>query len=233
MTRSIHHKPAYRPDIDGLRAIAVLAVVLYHAQIPGFSGGFVGVDVFFVISGFLITGIVWSGIQDQEFSLQDFYVRRIKRIFPALFTVLLLCSIAAFIFLIPSDLEKFGQSGNSAILFYSNFYWLKHTEYFDAPARENLLLHTWSLAVEEQFYGVWPLILLLLAKAKSIKKPVYIIAALALISFLLAEARLPGHAKDAFYLPWCRAWELLMGAALAVAPPAIRPGRLAEALTGV
>jgi peptidoglycan/LPS O-acetylase OafA/YrhL len=229
---SNQRKPAYRPDIDGLRAAAVLAVVFYHAEIPCFSGGFVGVDVFFVISGFLITRIVWSGIEDRQFSLQDFYVRRIKRIFPALFTVLLLCSIAAFLFLIPSDLEKFGQAGNSAILFYSNFYWLKHTEYFDPPARENLLLHTWSLAVEEQFYGVWPLILLLLSKVKSIKKPVYIIVALALISFLLAEARLPGHAKDAFCLPWCRAWELLIGAALAVTPSLIPPGRLAAALTG-
>src|SRR5215469_14357033 len=120
MTRSIHHKPAYRPDIDGLRAIAVLAVVLYHAQIPGFSGGFVGVDVFFVISGFLITGIVWSGIQDQQFSLQDFYTRRIKRIFPALFAVLLLCSIAAFVLLIPGDLTRFGKSAGAAVLFYSN-----------------------------------------------------------------------------------------------------------------
>ncbi len=126
---STHRKPNYRPDIDGLRAVAVLSVVFYHAGIPGFSGGFVGVDIFFVISGFLITGIVWSELQEGAFSLQDFYVRRIKRIFPALFAVLSVSSIAALFLLIPGDLARFGESANAALLFFSNFYWFNHTNY--------------------------------------------------------------------------------------------------------
>lgn len=119
---SICAKPAYRPDIDGLRAVAVLAVVFYHAGLPGFSGGFVGVDVFFVISGFLITQIVWSELEEERFSLANFYVRRVKRIFPALFAVLIACSIAAFVLLIPGDLIAFGKSLNAAVLFFSNFH---------------------------------------------------------------------------------------------------------------
>jgi peptidoglycan/LPS O-acetylase OafA/YrhL len=224
--------PAYRADIDGLRAIAVLSVLLYHAGVPGFGGGFVGVDVFFVISGFLITGIVWREIGSGGFSLQGFYIRRIKRIFPALFAVLALSSLAAFFLLIPSDLIRFGKAANSSVLFYSNFYWLKNTGYFDAPARENPLLHIWSLSVEEQFYAVWPLALLLLSRIASIKKVIYIVVALAFISLVFAEARLPDHQKDAFYLPWCRAWELLMGALLALSPAAVRPARLASVLGG-
>jgi peptidoglycan/LPS O-acetylase OafA/YrhL len=227
-----HQKPLYRPDIDGLRAVAVLAVVFYHAELPGFSGGFVGVDVFFVISGFLITGIVWREIEYGGFSLRTFYVRRIKRIFPALFTVLALSSIAAFVLLIPGDLARFGKSANASVLFYSNFYWLKHTDYFDAPAREDPLLHIWSLSVEEQFYAVWPLVLLVLSRTVSVKRAIYIVAALALISLVLSEARLPNYQKDAFYFPWCRAWELLTGALLALSPAALRGGRLTTALAG-
>jgi peptidoglycan/LPS O-acetylase OafA/YrhL len=230
---STHKKPGYRPDIDGLRAVAVLAVVLYHAGIPGFSGGFVGVDIFFVISGFLITGIAWPEMEGGEFSLQDFYIRRIKRIFPALFALLFASSIAAVILLVPEDLTRFGQSANSTILFSANFHWLKNTNYFDAPARENPLLHTWSLSVEEQFYAVWPLVLLLLSRSRSRKKLLYVIAGLALISLVLGEARLSGHPKDSFYFPWCRAWELLAGASLAVSPSFLRPGRLATALAGL
>ncbi len=208
---------AYRPDIDGLRAVAVLSVVLFHAGIPGFSGGFIGVDIFFVISGFLITGIVWSELGAGTFSLQDFYVRRIKRIFPALFAMLLVSSIAAFVLLIPSDLVKFSKTLNAALFFNSNFYWHDHLEYFDAPAIDNPLLHCWSLAVEEQFYALWPL--LLLASRRFLPdKPGYVIAALALASLVLAEAALPDYQKDAFYYPWCRMWELLIGAALAIHP---------------
>jgi peptidoglycan/LPS O-acetylase OafA/YrhL len=106
----------YRPDIDGLRAVAVLVVVFYHAQVPGFSGGFMGVDIFFAISGFLITGIVWSELRDGTFSLQNFYVRRVKRIFPALFAVIAFSSVAAVFLLIPEDLKSFGQSVTATVL---------------------------------------------------------------------------------------------------------------------
>ncbi len=227
---AIYNKPAYRPDIDGLRAIAVLAVVFYHARLPGFSGGFVGVDVFFVISGFLITGIVWSELEGERFSLVGFYMRRVKRIFPALFAVLILCSIAAFILLVPADLVSFGKSLDAAVLFFSNFYWLKHANYFEGPAIDNPLLHTWSLAVEEQYYAVWPLLLLLLSKTVPAKRVPQIILVLALVSLVLAEARLPDYQKDAFYYPWCRAWELFLGALLAVSPVTLREGRLATGL---
>ncbi len=227
-----HTRQVYRPDIDGLRAAAVLAVVFYHAGLPGFTGGFVGVDVFFVISGYLITGIIWSGLADRSFSLQHFYVRRIKRIFPALFAMLLLSSIAAFILLIPADLAAFGKSADATVLFLSNFHWIELANYFDGPAIEKPLLHTWSLAVEEQFYAVWPLILFLLVRTVSAKKIPYAIAGLALVSLVLAEARMPDYQKDAFYLPWCRAWELFLGAALAVSPVCLRQGRLATALAG-
>jgi peptidoglycan/LPS O-acetylase OafA/YrhL len=227
---STQSKPRYRPDIDGLRAVAVLAVVFYHCGIPGFSGGFAGVDVFFVISGFLITGIVWSEIQDREFSLQDFYVRRIKRIFPALFAVLTVSSIAAFALLIPSDLVALGKSIKATVLFYSNFHLLKQSNYFAVPSSDNPLLHTWSLAVEEQFYAVWPLILLLLSRILSEKKLPYYIAGLGIVSLVLAEARMPNYQKDAFYFPWCRDWELLLGAVLAVSPAISRQRLLANGL---
>ncbi len=229
---STHDHPNYRPDIDGLRAIAVLAVVFYHAGLPGFSGGFVGVDVFFVISGFLITGIVWSEIEEKNFSLQGFYVRRVKRIFPALFVVLAFTSIAAVFLLIPRDLADYGKSVNGAVFFYSNFHFLKLANYFDGPAVEKPLLHTWSLSVEEQFYALWPLVLLLLSRTVGPRRIPQIIAALAVVSLILAEARLPDYQKDAFYLPWCRGWELLLGAALAVSSVSLKGRRRLAAVLG-
>jgi peptidoglycan/LPS O-acetylase OafA/YrhL len=227
---STHDHPNYRPDIDGLRAVAVLAVVFYHAGLPGFSGGFVGVDVFFVISGFLITGIVWSEIEEKRFSLRNFYARRIRRIFPALFAVLFMTSIAALFLLIPRDLADYGKSLNGAIFFYSNFHFLKLANYFDGPAIEKPLLHTWSLSVEEQFYAIWPLILLALSRTVAPRRIIQIIAGLAVVSLILAEARLPDYQKDAFYLPWCRMWELLLGAGLAVTSFSLKRRWLAAVL---
>ena len=226
----VYNKPLYRPDIDGLRAVAVLAVVFYHAGLPGFSGGFVGVDVFFVISGFLITQIIWAEMEGERFSLAGFYLRRIKRIFPALFVVLILCTAAAFILLVPADLVTFGGSLNASVLFYSNFYWIKHADYFAGPSIDNPLLHLWSLSVEEQFYAVWPLTLLLFSRFAPAKRLPYLILVLALASLVLAEARLPDHSKDAFYFPWCRMGELFLGALLAVSPIYLRAGPLPAVL---
>lgn len=154
----------YRPDIDGLRAIAVLSVVLYHFGLGGLRGGFVGVDVFFVISGYLITGIVQAEIAAGRFTLARFYERRARRIFPALFAMLGVVLAAGWFLLLPSDLARLGQATLATVLFASNLLFATQGGYFDESADFNLLLHTWSLGVEEQFYLGLPLLLLVVAR---------------------------------------------------------------------
>src|SRR6185369_17235236 len=143
---------AYRADIDGLRAVAIVPVVLFHAGVAGFSGGFVGVDVFFVISGFLITSLIRADMADGRFTLARFYERRIRRIFPALFAVIFACEIAGALLLMPEDLAAFGRSAAATALFASNVLFWRESGYFAAPSELKPLLHTWSLAIEEQFY---------------------------------------------------------------------------------
>src|SRR5450755_3821651 len=138
----------YRPEIDGLRAVAVLVVILYHAGLKGFSGGFVGVDVFFVISGYLITTIILTERERGSFSLIRFYERRARRILPALFVVMAACLVAAWIVLVPGDLKKFGRSVVAVSVFASNILFRIESGYFDTEATLKPLLHTWSLAVE-------------------------------------------------------------------------------------
>ena len=138
----------YRTDIDGLRALAIIPVVLYHSGITLFSGGFVGVDILFGISGYLITFIINEEIKQKRFSITDFYERRIRRIFPALFSVILFCLIAAAFFILPSDFKNFGKSIIAATLFVANIFFWKNTDYFAAAADTKPLLHTWSLSVE-------------------------------------------------------------------------------------
>jgi peptidoglycan/LPS O-acetylase OafA/YrhL len=152
---------AYRADIDGLRAISVALVILFHLDVPGFGGGFVGVDVFFVISGFLITGLIFDGLERESFSFVRFYERRARRILPMLIIVAATSAAAGWFLLSPGDYEAFGGSAIAAVLAWSNFYFLHNTGYFDIPAQLMPLLHTWSLGVEEQFYLVWPVTLLL------------------------------------------------------------------------
>lgn len=154
----MHH---YRPDIDGLRAVAIVPVVLFHAGVPQFSGGFVGVDVFFVISGYLITRLLRQEIDAGTYSLAGFYERRIRRLFPALFAMLLATTAVAAWLLLPTDLADFGKSVLATSLFASNFLFWQESGYFGRAAEEIPLLHTWSLAVEEQFYIVWPLVIFL------------------------------------------------------------------------
>ncbi|WKW50105.1 acyltransferase family protein [Rhodomicrobium lacus] len=235
MSKYLDGASSYRSDIDGLRAIAVISVVLFHAGLPGFSGGFVGVDIFFVISGYLITGIIWRQHLEGRFSLADFYVRRIRRIFPALFAMLATCMIAALFLLTPADLVAFGKSLNATVLFYANMHFIKQTGYFSAPAIDMPLLHTWSLSVEEQFYAVWPLLFLAMVRLLPRKILLYSTLALAAVSLLLAQQRMVEYPKDAFFVTYYRMWELLIGAALALAPALIvgRRGALAMAVAGV
>lgn len=205
----------YRPDIDGLRAVAVLSVVLYHFGIGGLQGGFVGVDVFFVISGYLITGIIHSELKRGEFTLARFYERRARRIFPALFVVLLATMVAGLWILLPSDLARLGQSSVATILFVSNLQYFRESGYFDSSSEFNPLLHTWSLGVEEQFYLGLPLLLMVVWKfwPRGLGR---VLAACAILSFVACVAVQPIVAKAAFFLSPFRAWELLLGSMLGI-----------------
>src|SRR5579862_9041968 len=153
----------YRPDIDGLRCVAVLSVLAFHLSPNRMPGGFVGVDVFFVISGYLISAIVFSEINESRFSIVGFYERRVRRIFPALFAMLIVVSAVLSFLLLPSEFTQYAKSVIAATTSSSNFYFWQHSGYFDSPTSFPLL-HTWSLAVEEQFYILFPLFLLMVRK---------------------------------------------------------------------
>ena len=213
---ALHPGLAYRAEIDGLRALAVVPVVLYHAGIGLFSGGFVGVDVFFVISGYLITGILLADIAAGRYSIARFYERRARRILPALFLVLLACLPAAWLLLLPGELVGFARSLLGTLGFASNItFWLEEG-YFATSAEYKPLLHTWSLAVEEQFYLVFPLVLLVLRRASRRTMAALLgAAALASLGLCLFAA---WHFQTAnFYLAPTRAWELLAGSLCALA----------------
>jgi peptidoglycan/LPS O-acetylase OafA/YrhL len=214
---------AYRPDIDGLRAVAVLSVLFFHAT--GVSGGYVGVDVFFVISGFLITGIVERGVRARRFRAADFYERRVRRLFPAFFLAIGSTLVVATIVLMPHDLADFGRSLAATIVFLSNFEFWRETGYFDTQSALKPLLHTWSLAVEEQFYIALPLVLiacrLLWRRRPSGPLGLALIGSLALSAWLVVH----GPSAD-FYLPVTRAWELLLGGLISFAEPRSRPAIL-------
>ncbi len=205
----------YRSDIDGLRAIAVLSVVLYHVGVPDVPGGFVGVDVFFVISGYLICGMIDAEIRDDAFSLANFYKRRILRIFPALVAMLLATSLLAYLYFLPVELKEFSTTLASAVASISNMYFAATAGYFDAPAETKPLLHTWSLGVEEQFYIFAPLFMLFAYRffPLRIKAILASAAAASLACELLVYCR---NADFAFYLTPCRAWELALGALLSI-----------------
>jgi peptidoglycan/LPS O-acetylase OafA/YrhL len=208
-------KGGYRRDIDGLRALAILPVLFYHAGVPGFSGGYVGVDVFFVISGFLITGIIAREFDEGRFSLVRFYERRARRILPALFTVIaFVLATAAWLYL-PGDFEKVPRSALATLLFLANGWFFTQTGYFAGGAETMPLLHCWSLAVEEQFYIGFPILLWITARyAPRWRLPA--IAAVALVSFAWAWWTQADNDGFAFYLLPTRAWELFAGALLAL-----------------
>lgn len=225
----------YRPDIDGLRAIAVLPVVFYHAGLPGPSGGFIGVDVFFVISGFLITSIVAREIAEGRFSLVSFYERRARRILPALTGVIVASFAVGWFVLLPAEMKSLGQSAFATGFFLSNVYFMLTLDYFGQAAEFAPLLHTWSLAVEEQFYLFFPPLLMFLAWM-GWQRSLWIIAGLSLLSFVAAVVVLPLKPDWVFYLILFRAWELGAGAMLALAslrPPEGRVSREVLALAGL
>jgi peptidoglycan/LPS O-acetylase OafA/YrhL len=200
----------YRSEIDGLRAIAVLPVILFHAGIEFFSGGFVGVDVFFVISGFLITSIIINERDEGTFSFSHFYERRARRILPALFFIIL-CSIPfAWYLLIPSDMDDFAANVGTAAIFISNFYLLSQTGYFAADADLQPFVHTWSLSIEEQFYVFFP-ILLILSLKKSWRFATGIMAIVFVGSLLTAEWGWRFEPEENYYHSLTRFWELLVG----------------------
>ncbi len=202
----------YRPDIDGLRAIAVLIVVAFHAFPEWLPGGYIGVDIFFVISGFLISSVLFDSLKNNTFSLSDFYSRRIKRIFPALLLILVTLLVFGWFLFIPEDYEKLGKHVFSGAVFVSNIVSLSEFGYFDEAAEYKPLLHLWSLGIEEQFYIIWPILLWCAWQLKislRILLPVLLIA-----SFALNIYRSSYNSSFAFFSLQARAWELLLGAGI-------------------
>jgi peptidoglycan/LPS O-acetylase OafA/YrhL len=209
---------SYRPDVDGQRAIAVLAVLAFHAFPNRITGGFVGVDVFFVISGYLITGVILREELARKFSLQRFYAKRIRRIFPALLLVLCVTLIGGSITAPPIAFESIGKHVLAGVLFLSNILLWQETGYFDVAAATKPLLHLWSLGVEEQYYLVWPALLTLMAKrSQSGMEPLLaFVIVIAVGSFVLNIVTMSSYPSAAFYSPFTRVWEILAGASLIV-----------------
>lgn len=205
----------YRPDIDGLRAVAIVVVVAYHLGVGFTKGGYVGVDVFFVISGFLISGIIAKEAGASRFSFTHFYDRRIRRLFPALFAVLAASCLIAIAVLFPPELESFGTSLAAATLFSANILFFRQSGYFAEGIDALPLIHTWSLAVEEQFYLLFPLVFLPLLRLHRATMLATLWAG-AVLSFALSLVLMDGSPEAAFYLLPARAWELLVGALLAL-----------------
>lgn len=205
---------SYRADVDGLRALAVIAVVLFHAYRRQVTGGFIGVDVFFVISGYLISGIIWNALDSGAFSFTGFYARRIRRLFPALIPVLLASLAYGWFVLLPSDYAALGLDAAGGAGFVSNILLWQEAGYFDRAAALKPLLHLWSLGVEEQFYMVWPLALWLLHRA-GLNRVIFLTAVI--VSSFVASVMLVRHDPAGnFFLPMTRFWEFAAGALLAL-----------------
>jgi len=211
MSNSFHIQ--YRPDIDGLRAIAIILVILFHGFPMFFQGGFIGVDVFFVISGYLISTIIYADLVAKQFSFKEFYARRVRRIFPALLAVLFSVFIFGWFYLTPREYETLNQEIAGGAAFFSNFIFWRQSGYFDIAAEKKPLLHLWSLAVEEQFYIFWPLILWGASKLRAnlLQITLFILLASFGLNIFYSHVDPVGD----FYAPYTRFWELLIGATLA------------------
>ncbi len=213
---------SHRRDIDGLRAIAIVPVILFHAHIALFGGGYLGVDVFFVVSGFLITSLIAPEIAQGQFSYLSFWERRARRLLPAMLLVVAATAFAAYWILVPSELDAFGRSVVSIVFFASNVYFWQHSGYFDT-AQTMPLLHTWSLAVEEQFYLLFPAVLIATSWSKRLH-PVAVVTLIGAASLAISVWWTHAYPSAAYYLLPSRAWELMLGAGLAL----LRPSRRAS-----
>jgi peptidoglycan/LPS O-acetylase OafA/YrhL len=213
MNNTIQLNSNYRLDIDGLRSLAVLSVVLFHAFPDVIHGGFIGVDIFFVISGYLISSIIYKGLNDRSFSFSDFYARRIKRIFPALIVVLISCLLFGWFSLLSNEYQQLGKHTFGASTFTNNFMFWAESGYFDNDAGTKPLLHLWSLSIEEQFYLLWPLLLWWICKWKAHLGKILIglTVGFTLLHFYIFH---PDRVA-AFYAPYARFFELLIGAYIA------------------
>jgi peptidoglycan/LPS O-acetylase OafA/YrhL len=208
---------SYRPDIDGIRAIAVLLVILYHANFSFITGGYIGVDVFFVLSGFLITLTIDKEMNTNSFSFKQFYLRRIRRIIPVLVFVMLIVTIPACLFLFSNNLESYGRTLIHTLLSTNNFYlWLNSGDYFAENSDLIPFLHTWSLSVEEQFYFLWPLLLLFLHKNLSLQKRLAFIFLFLILGIILSVYLTNRNPTIAYFLLPARLFELTIGACLAM-----------------
>lgn len=222
----------FRNDINGLRAVAVAAVILFHFGVPGFKGGFAGVDVFFVISGYLMTSIVVSALDAGTFSLPTFYLNRVKRIVPALSVLCLFLLGVGWNVLFADEFRRLAKHVIAALLFISNFVFGSESGYFDASPFDKWLLHTWSLSVEWQFYLLYPIVLLAVVKLAGRRFLFSAIGGMLLVSFALSALTTKAHPVDAFYLLHTRAWELLAGGIVCLTriKPTRRSANVAEVL---
>jgi peptidoglycan/LPS O-acetylase OafA/YrhL len=205
----------YRPDIDGLRAVAVVPVLLFHAGVPQFAGGFVGVDVFFVISGYLITALITAEIDEGRFSILGFYQRRCRRILPVLYVVMGFSAVVGYCVYTPDELKRLGQAIVATTLFVSNILFWSQADYFEPQIDERPLLHTWSLGIEEQFYATFPIYILLVSRFIPAQRCALTVV-MCVSSFLLGAWTIHIFPSATFYLAPTRAWELLIGALIAL-----------------
>ena len=206
----------YRAEIDGLRALAVIPVILFHAGFELFSGGFVGVDVFFVISGYLITKIIINDLEREKFSILDFYLRRARRILPALLSTLFLTILLSFIFFFPEEFNYLYKTIISVIFFISNFFFFGTTNYFDDLVTQSPLLHTWSLVVEEQFYIIYPIFLLIFLNFFNKKYFLIFLLTSFFLSISLATYFSMDHKDGSFFLTPFRIFEIIIGCILSL-----------------
>ncbi|QDK86442.1 acyltransferase family protein [Citrobacter amalonaticus] len=218
----------FRTDINGLRAIAVIAVVLYHFGIPGFDGGFSGVDVFFVISGYLMTGIIFSRLDGSKFSVIGFYMDRARRIIPALYFTCFCLLVIGYFLLLPSDYQLLSEHVKSSSLFYSNIQYFYDVNYFDTSSKEKWLLHTWSLSVEWQFYLIYPVFAFVLYKSVGRSLASYSVLIVALLSFAVSIYYANTNSSAGFYLLTSRAWEMSVGGLVYLFPASLLTGRYAK-----
>ncbi|MBS1169325.1 MAG: hypothetical protein H6R01_243 [Burkholderiaceae bacterium] len=210
-----NHQKQYRPDIDGLRAFAILAVIIFHAFPEKLRGGFVGVDIFFVISGFLISRIIFQSLERGDFSFCEFYARRINRIFPALIVVIVATLSFGWLALLPDELKQLGKHISGSTGFIQNIVLVKEDGYFDTASELKPLLHLWSLAIEEQYYLIYPLLVFAIWRTRLKQKMLLVISILLLISFAINIAMVKKFPVATFFLPHTRVWELLAGGVLA------------------